>query len=112
MPVLPFASLEDAVALANDTEYGLSASVFSKDVDAAKKVAIQINAGAIGINDGSMTAAVHDVEKNSFLNSGMGASRMGSAGFLRFFRSRSLLQQTTAPMSLTLMAEENRPAGS
>ena len=112
MPVMPFASIDDAVALANDTEYGLSASVFSADVNAAKKVAIQINAGAIGINDGSMTAAVHDVEKNSFLNSGMGASRMGSAGFLRFFRSRSLLQQTTEPMSLTVMAEENRPMDS
>jgi len=112
MPVMPFATIDDAVALANDSKYGLSASVFSKDVGVAKKVAIQINAGAIGINDGSMTAAVHDVEKNSFLNSGMGASRMGDVGFLRFFRSRSLLQQTTEPMSLTLMAEENRPAGS
>ncbi len=112
IPVMPFATIDDAITLANDTEYGLSASVFSSDIDTAKKVAVQINAGAIGINDGSMTAAAHDVEKNSFLNSGMGASRMGSTGFLRFFRSRSLLHQTDAPMSLTLMAEENRPKGS
>jgi len=107
MPVMPFATIEDAIALANDTEYGLSASVFAANANEAKRVAKLINAGAIGINDGSMTAGVHDVEKNAFQNSGMGHSRMGPSGLLRFFRTRSILHQTGAVMPIDLFAEEN-----
>jgi len=107
MPVMPYAIIEDAIALANDTEFGLSASVFSTNTDEAKRVAKLVNAGAIGINDGSMTAFVHDVEKNSFQNSGMGHSRMGPTGLLRFFRTRSLLQQTGTVAPIDFLAEEH-----
>jgi acyl-CoA reductase-like NAD-dependent aldehyde dehydrogenase len=38
------------VRLANDTEYGLASSVYTADIDKATRVAIQIDAGQVGIN--------------------------------------------------------------
>lgn len=43
-------SEEEAIRLANETEYGLSGSVYSKDVDKARRVATRIGCGQIGIN--------------------------------------------------------------
>ena len=47
---------EEAVARANDTEYGLSASVWSADLDAARGLAGRIRAGGVNINDGYLSA--------------------------------------------------------
>jgi acyl-CoA reductase-like NAD-dependent aldehyde dehydrogenase len=49
--VFTFKTEEEAVRLANDTEFGLGAAVFSKDATRANAVAAQIEAGAIFIND-------------------------------------------------------------
>ncbi|MFO1247260.1 MAG: NAD-dependent succinate-semialdehyde dehydrogenase [Alphaproteobacteria bacterium] len=49
--IFPFKTEEEAIRLANDTEYGLAATVFSKDVARANKVASQIECGAVFIND-------------------------------------------------------------
>src|SRR2546423_2415566 len=43
-------SVEEAIRVANDTEYGLSASVFSKDLSNAIQVARRIDSGAVHIN--------------------------------------------------------------
>jgi acyl-CoA reductase-like NAD-dependent aldehyde dehydrogenase len=49
--IFPFKTEEEAIRLANDTEYGLAATVFSKDVARANRVAAQIECGAVFIND-------------------------------------------------------------
>lgn len=49
--IFPFKTEEEAIKLANDTEYGLAATVFSKDVARANAVAAQIECGAVFIND-------------------------------------------------------------
>ena len=86
IPVVVFSDAEEAVALANDSKFGLSAAVFSQDTQAAMAVAERLQVGAISINDASLTGIVNDVEKNSFRFSGMGGSRMGPAGLIRFLR--------------------------
>jgi aldehyde dehydrogenase (NAD+) len=50
-PVIPFADDEEAVEIANDTEYGLAASVFGGDRSRAEDVADGIDAGMVHIND-------------------------------------------------------------
>jgi benzaldehyde dehydrogenase (NAD) len=50
-PVVTFADDEQAIALANDTEYGLSAAIHSRSVDRAERVAARIHAGMVHIND-------------------------------------------------------------
>ena len=54
VPIMKFDTVDEAIALANDSIYGLSGSVYGGDVDEAIEVARQMNGGAISINDGSM----------------------------------------------------------
>ena len=110
IPVVIYGDVEEAVALANDSTFGLSAAVFSADADAAKAVAERLQVGAISINDASLTGIVNDVEKNSFRFSGMGGSRMGPAGLTRFLRKRALLIQTGEPAPVQLFSDTPQTA--
>ncbi|WP_183767113.1 aldehyde dehydrogenase family protein [Tunturibacter empetritectus] len=48
--VLPFGTIDEAVAIANDSIYGLSASVWTSDVTTAHKVARDLEAGVVWVN--------------------------------------------------------------
>ncbi|MEH2419592.1 MAG: aldehyde dehydrogenase family protein [Nostoc sp.] len=96
MPIMPFSTVEEAVSLANDSIYGLSAAVFAESEAEALKVAHQIDAGAISINDAALTALMHEGEKNAFKFSGLGGSRMGTAALKRFMRKKAILIKTNA----------------
>ncbi len=91
MPVMPFSTVDEAIELANDSAYGLSAAVFAGSNDEALAVARRLEAGAISINDVGLTAMIHDGEKNSFKMSGMGGSRMGPSAIRRFVRQKAFL---------------------
>jgi acyl-CoA reductase-like NAD-dependent aldehyde dehydrogenase len=108
IPVIPFDSDEEALALANDSEFGLSGSVFGEETHALA-VASGLEVGAVGINDASMTALIHDVEKQSFKYSGMGASRMGNQGLLRFLKTRAIMIQRDKPASMMVFDESLMP---
>ena len=54
-PVSPFDTEEEAIRRANDTEYGLSAYAFTRDLDRAFRLAEALEAGSVGINDGVPT---------------------------------------------------------
>jgi acyl-CoA reductase-like NAD-dependent aldehyde dehydrogenase len=94
MPVMPFSTVEEAIHLANDTIYGLSAAVFASSEDEARAVAGQLDAGGISINDAALTAVLHEAEKNSFKASGLGGSRMGPSAIKRFVRQKAFLIKT------------------
>jgi acyl-CoA reductase-like NAD-dependent aldehyde dehydrogenase len=96
MPVMSFSTVEEAIALANDTIYGLSAAVFAGTQAQALEVAHHIDAGAININDAGLTAIMHEAEKNAFKFSGMGGSRMGAAALKRFMRKKAFLIKTNS----------------
>jgi succinate-semialdehyde dehydrogenase/glutarate-semialdehyde dehydrogenase len=51
MPVLDFSKLDDVIAAANNTQYGLAAYVFTNDLTIAWRMAEGLEAGIIGIND-------------------------------------------------------------
>ncbi|MBW4563097.1 MAG: aldehyde dehydrogenase family protein [Mojavia pulchra JT2-VF2] len=96
MPVMPFSQVEEAIHLANDTIYGLSAAVFAGSEQLALEVAQQIDAGGISINDAALTAIMHEGEKNAFKFSGLGGSRMGPAAIKRFTRKKAFLIKTNS----------------
>ena len=91
LPVMPFDDEDEAVRLANATDFGLSACVFSRDVERAKRIAARLEAGAISINDAALTSMVHDAAKQSFKYSGLGGSRMGTPSLQRFYRQQAFL---------------------
>ncbi len=99
IPITKFDKVEDAIAMANDTVYGLSGSVYG-DTEDAMPIARQMNGGAISINDGSLTAFVHDVESEVFGLSGMGGTRFGPEGVRRFVRRKAILNNTFGPLDV------------
>ncbi|MFP4518883.1 MAG: aldehyde dehydrogenase family protein [Oceanicaulis sp.] len=106
LPVMAFDDIDEAVAFANDTEYGLSAAVFAGDLAEAEQIARRLEAGAVSLNDAALTALFYEAEKQSFKASGLGPSRMGSAGLTRFFRRKALIANTGAPLPLSAYREE------
>lgn len=106
IPVTLFDHVDEAVALANSGVFGLSAAVLAGTDGEAAAVARRLNCGAVSVNDGSLTAMVWDAEKSSFGLSGLGPSRMGDSGILRFFRKRSLLRQLGQALPMAAYAEE------
>jgi len=106
IPVMAYDTIEEAIALANDTAFGLSAGVFAKDLDSAAAIGSKLHAGAISLQDAALTGQYFEAEKQSFGQSGIGGSRMGAAGFSRFFRKRALIANTVAPLELSDFAEE------
>jgi acyl-CoA reductase-like NAD-dependent aldehyde dehydrogenase len=106
LPVVVFDTIDEAVALANDGDFGLSAAVLAGSVEEAEGVAIRLNAGAVSINDGALTSMVWEAEKSSFGASGLGPSRMGASGLMRFFRWQALIRQEGQALPLGAYAEE------
>ena len=94
IPVMAFETEQQAIDLANDTVYGLSAAVFSDDVEQAHRIAGKLEAGGISINDAALTGIMYEGEKQAFKLSGMGGSRMGPASIKRFLRSKALIENT------------------
>lgn len=105
MPVMAFADEEEAIRLANDSQYGLSAAVFGPDESAALRVAERIAAGGISVNDAGLTTMIFEEQKSAFNLSGMGPSRMGPSGLLRFFRHKALFLNRGDVFSIEVMAE-------
>ncbi len=87
-------SVEDAVARANDSEYGLNASVFSGSVARGRQVAELIDAGSVNVNEGyRATFSSVDAPMGGMKHSGLGR-RNGREGLLRYVESRTIAAST------------------
>jgi succinate-semialdehyde dehydrogenase/glutarate-semialdehyde dehydrogenase len=93
VPIMKFATETEAIQLANDTHYGLSASVFAGTTEEGARLSRHINAGAVSVNAASLTARVHRVPHESFNLSGMGRSRFGDEALLRYLRTKAIFEQ-------------------
>jgi vanillin dehydrogenase len=69
--VIKCKSAEEALAIANDTSYGLSAGVITNDIQKAMDLALRIDAGMVHINDTTVSDEPH-VPFGGIKNSGMG----------------------------------------
>ena len=71
--VLEFDDLDEAVTIANDTEYGLSAGVFTRDVATAHRIAASLQDGQVQVN--RYTGAGVEVPFGGYKNSGLGREK-------------------------------------
>lgn len=93
-----YTSVDEAVALANDTDYGLNASVWGGDVDAAVAVARRVQAGNVNVNDILATAyASKGTPSGGVKQSGVGA-RHGDQGLLKYTDCQNLAVLTKQVM--------------
>ncbi len=90
LPVMKFKTENEAILLANDSPYGLSASVWSKDLVRAERVAKSIEVGNVSINNCMLTEANPALPFGGIKNSGFGRLK-GEWGMLSFVNIKSIL---------------------
>ena len=84
---------DEAVALANDTEYGLNASVWTTDVRRGRAIARRIKTGTVNINEGYAAAwSSVAAPMGGMKDSGMGR-RHGAEGLLKYTESQNITAQ-------------------
>jgi succinate-semialdehyde dehydrogenase/glutarate-semialdehyde dehydrogenase len=106
MPVMAYDGEAEAVALANDTIYGLSAAVLAGSREEGERIAAEIDAGAVSVMDTMLTGAIiRDAEKTSFKQSGLGGTRMGAGSILRFFRKKAIMTNAGDTVPMTALGE-------
>lgn len=80
--VFPFKDEDEALRLANDTKYGLNASIWTRDIEHAHELAPQIKSGAVNINEGYVSTHIsYDAPMGGRKASGYGR-RHGEQGLL------------------------------
>ena len=85
-----FESEDEAVAIANDSEYGLNASIFTGSLRRGRALASRIDAGSVNINEGYRASfSSVDAPMGGMKHSGLGR-RNGPEGILRFAESRTV----------------------
>jgi len=92
-PVLPIMRVPDeetAIALANDTSFGLSGNVWSKDVAKAEELAERIDTGSVCVNDMAMAYGVLEAPFGGRKNSGLGQVN-GDGGLRSFCFAQSVI---------------------
>ena len=72
LPIAVFKTEEEAIKLANDSEFGLTASVWTSDLSKGKRVAEQIEAGSVCVNEVLYTHGIGQTPWGGFKNSGRG----------------------------------------
>ena len=90
LPIMRVDDAEEAIRLANDSPYGLAASVFGRDTKRAEAVARRLEAGAVCINDAVVNYSLLELPMGGWKSSGIG-TRHGAAGIRKYCRQQSLL---------------------
>jgi len=72
MPIMKYSTIEEAIKLANDSEFGLTASVWGKNKKLLRETANKIQAGTVIINDCIYTHGLSETPWSGIKNSGMG----------------------------------------
>jgi acyl-CoA reductase-like NAD-dependent aldehyde dehydrogenase len=86
MPIVPFSNVEEVVALANSTEYGLAAYLYTRDLATALKVSEELEFGMVGIND--WYPATPEAPFGGMKQSGMGRES-GPEGVYEYLESKT-----------------------
>ncbi|MGX7829352.1 succinic semialdehyde dehydrogenase [Actinokineospora sp. 24-640] len=99
--VYGYTDVEDALARANDTRYGLNASVWTRDRRAGERLAARIHAGTVNVNDGfGASFGSLDAPMGGMGESGVGR-RNGAEGLLKYTESQTIAAQRVVPLRPT-----------
>ena len=89
LPIATFTTEEEAIRLANDSEFGLTASVWTRDSAKGERVARQIEAGSVCVNEVLYTHGIGQTPWGGFKNSGRGRTH-GREGLLELVQPQHI----------------------
>jgi acyl-CoA reductase-like NAD-dependent aldehyde dehydrogenase len=90
LPIMKVADAEEAVRLANESEYGLGSSVFTKDAARGEQIARRLHAGAANVNDAMINYTVLELPMGGAKASGLG-SRHGAGGIRKYCSQQAIV---------------------
>ncbi|HMD51794.1 MAG TPA: aldehyde dehydrogenase family protein, partial [Solirubrobacteraceae bacterium] len=90
LPIMKVRDTEEAIRLANDSVYGLGASVFTRDTERGEAVARRIEAGAANVNDAMINYTVLELPMGGAKASGLG-SRHGPGGIRKYCSQQAIV---------------------
>ncbi len=91
LPIMPVADMDEAIALANDTLYGLSASIWTADRRRARRWADRIHTGGVVINDCLLHFAITEIPFGGIRRSGFGRVN-GREGLYEFCATQTVVE--------------------
>ncbi|HET9719592.1 MAG TPA: aldehyde dehydrogenase family protein [Solirubrobacteraceae bacterium] len=89
LPIMRIRDLDEGIALANESEFGLQASVWTRDVERGEAAARRLQAGVVCVNDAMINYSALNLPMGGWKSSGMG-TRHGSAGIRKYCKTQSL----------------------
>jgi acyl-CoA reductase-like NAD-dependent aldehyde dehydrogenase len=89
LPIAVFRTEEEAIRLANDSEFGLTASVWTRDLSKGKRVAEKIEAGSVCVNEVLYTHGIGQTPWGGFKNSGRGRTH-GRIGLMELVQPQHI----------------------
>jgi acyl-CoA reductase-like NAD-dependent aldehyde dehydrogenase len=90
LPIMKIANAEEGVRLANDSVYGLQASVWTRDTERGEALARRIEAGVVCVNDAQINYTALNLPMGGWKTSGIG-TRHGANGIRKYTKIQSLL---------------------
>jgi acyl-CoA reductase-like NAD-dependent aldehyde dehydrogenase len=96
LPVMKVRDADEGVRLANDSPYGLQASVWTKDAAKGERLARMIEAGVVCVNDAQINYVALELPMGGWKDSGLGA-RHGPDGIRKYTKRQALLITRLAP---------------
>jgi succinate-semialdehyde dehydrogenase/glutarate-semialdehyde dehydrogenase len=97
--VYKFDKIEDAIRMANDSEYGLNASVWTRNIRLGKRIAERVETGTVNINEAYQAAwGSVDSPMGGVKASGVGR-RHGREGILKYTESQTISVQRVIPLA-------------
>ena len=96
LPIMKVSDSEEALRLANDSPYGLAASVWTKDLRRGEDIARRVEAGAVCVNDAQINYTALELPMGGWKASGLG-TRHGAGGIRKYTAQQALLVTRFAP---------------